>query len=234
MKTIILSVAAFAFLLLNAVAQQSDYSQLRTEAETQYAQGSYSRANELYSKVDKTRLSAAQVRWVEFRLADTSWRAQTATQTSDTTRLEQAQKQLEELIRVAEKEHDLVWAEAHESLGDLFWRRGQLNWGMSWPHYQQALDWWAGQRDIERARDRYLKIVFRAAQPPKADNDYFYTYYGNYIPLDVLENALKISTSANEKSHLNFLLAMTMRYAGGDYYTRYRVPDEFEEALKAG
>ena len=27
---------------------------------------------------------------------------------------------------------------------------------------------------------------------------------------------------------------MTMRYAGGDYYARYRVPDQFEDALKAG
>src|ERR1043165_9435173 len=85
MKTIILSVAAFAFLLFNAAAQQSDYSQLRTDAETQYAQGSYARANELYSKIDKSKLSAAELRWVVFRLADTSWRAQAATQTSDTT-----------------------------------------------------------------------------------------------------------------------------------------------------
>jgi uncharacterized protein YfaS (alpha-2-macroglobulin family)/tetratricopeptide (TPR) repeat protein len=235
MKTIILSVSAFAFLLFNAVAQQSDYSQLRSDAEMQYAQGSYARAHELYSKVDKTKLSPTEVRWVEFRLADTAWRAQAATQTSDTTVFEQAQKQLEELIRVAdnEKDRDLVWAEAHESFGDLFWRRAQLNWGTAWPHYQQALDWWAGQRDIERARDRYLKIVFRAAQPD-IDSYYVYTYYGNYIPVDVLENALKISVSANDKSHLNFLIAMTMRSVGGDYYARYRVPDEFEEALKAG
>src|ERR1051325_3244666 len=76
MKTIILSVAAFAFLLFNAVAQQSDYSQLRSEAETQYAQGSYARANELYSKVDKSKLNATEARWVEFRLADTASRAE--------------------------------------------------------------------------------------------------------------------------------------------------------------
>lgn len=237
MKTIVLSIFAFAFLLFNAAAQQSDYLQLRNEAETQYAQGSYSRAHEIYARVDKTKLSPADVRWVEFRLADTSWRASSSTQTSDTTPFEQAQKQLEELIRVSDKEtdRDLVWVEAHESLGDLFWRRNQFNWGAAWPHYQQALDWWAGQRDLERARDRYLKIVFRAAEPINVDNYYFYTSYGNYIPLDILENALKISTSANDKSHLNFLLAMTMRYTGGgDYYARYRVPDEFEDALKAG
>ena len=125
------------------------------------------------------------------------WRAQAATETADTTKFEQAQKQLEELIRANDKddERDLVWAEAHESLGDFFWtRRNQMNWGAAWPHYQQALDWWAGQREIERARDRYLKIVFKAAEPPRPDEYYYYTYYGNYIPLDILENALKIST----------------------------------------
>ncbi|HEX7330279.1 MAG TPA: MG2 domain-containing protein [Pyrinomonadaceae bacterium] len=235
MKTIILSIPVFAFLLFNAVAQQPDYSQLRNEAETQYAQGSYARANELYAKVDKTKLNASEARWVEFRLADTSWRAQAATETSDNTTYEQAKKQLEELIRVADKEtdRDLVWTEAHESLGDLFWtRRSDNDWGDAWPHYRAALDWWAGQRDINRARDRYLKIVFRAAHPPHANEYYHYTYYGNYIPLDILENALKISSSANETSYLNFLIAMTMRYAGGN--ERHRAPDYFEDALKAG
>jgi alpha-2-macroglobulin len=237
MKTIILSISAFTFLLFNAIAQQSDYAQLRNDAEAEYAQGSYSRANELYAKVDKTRLNPADLRWVEFRLADTTWRAQAATQTPDTTHFEQAQKQLEELIRVVEKEadRDPVWVEAHESLGDFFWtRRGQMNWSVAWPHYQQALDYWAGQRDLERARDRYLKIVFRAAHPPRADDYYFYTFNGNYIPLDILENALKISNTANDISHINFLIAMTMRYTGGDYTARYRVPDQFEDALKAG
>ena len=237
MKTIIISFSVFFFLLFNAVAQQPEYSQLRTEAEAQYTQGTYARANELYSKVDKTKLNAVESRWVEFRLADTSWRAQAATQTSDNTRFEQAQKQLEELIRFADKDvdRDLVWAEAHESLGDLLWtRRGHMNWGAAWPHYQQALDWWAGQRELDRARDRYLKIVFRAAHPPRADEYYVYTYHGNYIPLDILENALKISATANDTAHLNFLIAMTMRYTGGDAAGRQRVPDQFEDALKAG
>ena len=97
-----------------------------------------------------------------------------------------------------------------------------------------ALDWWAGQREIEPARARYLKIVFKAAEPARQDEYYYYTYYGNYIPLDILENALKISTSENEQAHLHFLIAMTMRYTGGDWETRQRVPDEFEAALKAG
>ena len=106
MKIIIISFTVIGFLIFNAVAQQPDYAQLRAEAEAQYAQGSYARAKDLYAKVDKTKLSPTDSRWVEFRLADTSWRAQAATQTSDTTPFEQAQKQLEELIRVADKDVD--------------------------------------------------------------------------------------------------------------------------------
>ena len=237
MKTII-SITLLAFLyFLPTSAQQADYAKLKSEAEQFYASGSYARANEVYGKVDKTKLVPAEVRWVEFRLADTSWRAQAATQTSDNTIFELAQKQLEELIRVNDKdnERDLVWAEAHESLGDFFWTRtNQMNWGAGWPHYQLALDWWAGQREIDQARQRYLKIVFKAAEPPHPNEYYYYTYYGNYIQLDTLENALRISTTENEKTHLHFLIAMTMRYMGGDWETRQRVPEEFEAALKAG
>ncbi|MDX6306016.1 MAG: alpha-2-macroglobulin [Blastocatellia bacterium] len=218
-------------------AQQPDYPQAKAKAEQEYAAGSYARAYDLYAKVDKTGLLAAEVRWVDFRLADTLWRAQASTATADPTKFEQSQKQLEELIRANDKEdpRDLVWAESQESLADFFWtRRDQMNWGMAWPHYQPALDWWAGQSDIERARSRYLKIVFKAAEPPRANQYYFYTYYGNYIPLDILENALKISAQENDQVHLHFLIAMTMRATGGDWEARERVPDEFEAALKGG
>ncbi|HEV7681175.1 MAG TPA: MG2 domain-containing protein [Pyrinomonadaceae bacterium] len=237
MKTII-SIALLAFLyFLPTTAPQADYAKLKAEAEQAYAAGSYARANEAYSKIDKQGLSPAEARWVEFRLADTLWRAQAGTQTSDTTKFEQAQKQLEELIRVNDKEdeRDLVWAEAHESLGDFFWTRAnQMNWGGGWTHYQPALDWWAGQREIDLARQRYLRIVFKAADPPHPNEYYYYTYYGNYIPLDILENALKISTTEGEQTQLHFLIAMTMRYASGDMETRQRVPEEFDAALKAG
>ncbi|HKR58208.1 MAG TPA: MG2 domain-containing protein, partial [Pyrinomonadaceae bacterium] len=236
MKTII-SLAAFLFLLFQGLAQQVNYPQQKADAERAYSEGSYARANQIYSQVNKTPLPEAEARWVEFRIADTLWRAQSATETADNTKYEEAQKQLGELIRVKEKEEDrdLVWAEAHESLGDFFWlRRDQNNWGGGWPHYQLALDWWAGQRDIQQARDRYLRIVFKAADAPKNNNYYYYTYYGNYIPLPILENALKISESESEKTHLHFLIAMTLRNSAGDWESRDRVSDEFEVALKAG
>ena len=237
MKTIIFSVAVFSFLLFNAVAQQSDYSQLKAAAEKEYAQKSYARAHEIYAGIDKSKLTATEIRWVEFRLADTSLRSTLSTTVFDASKLDQPRKELEELIRAADKDvdRDLVWAEAHETLGDSFWIHGITNWPASWPHYQQALDWWAGQRDLDLARARYLAIIFRAAEPPGIHDSYFYTYYGNTIPLNLLENALKISTTANDRSHVNYLIAMTMRYTNaGDIGMRQRVPDYFEDALTAG
>ena len=97
MKTII-SIALFGFLyLLPSTAQQNDYAKLKSDAEQFYASGSYARANDVDSKLDQSGLSPAEARWVDFRIADTSWRAQAATEISDTTRFDQAQKQLEEL-----------------------------------------------------------------------------------------------------------------------------------------
>ena len=189
-KTTILLALLIPISILKITAQQTEYSQIKAEAEKLYASGSYARPHELYKSVDKTGLSTADARWVDFRVADTMWRSQNATQTADSTKFDEAQKQLEELIRVADQEtadkesyRDVIWSEAHESLGDLFWtRRSQPNWGGAWPHYQQALDWWAGQRNLDQARERYLKIIFKAAQPPNPNDYYFYTYYGNYIP----------------------------------------------------
>src|SRR5262245_50345265 len=234
MKTLI-SIAAFSLILLNLLSQQKDYSQLKAEGEAKYSQGSYAKANEIYASIDRSKLPESDVRWVELRIADTMWRAQAATATPDTSRFEQAEKQLEELIRSHDKDEDrdLVWAEAHESLGDFFFtRRNNVNWGAAWPHYQLALDWWAGQRELDVARDRYLKIVFKASDT--SSDSYYYAYYGNYIPLNILENARKITVSQNQRAHLSFLIAMAIRNTGADWETRQQVPDEFEEALKLG
>ena len=237
MKTIISIAITLSILLLNSFSQQADYSRLKAEAEAQYAQASFSRAYEIYSGIDKSGLGPADVRWVEFRIADTKWRAQAATQTADPTKFEESQKQLTELIRVAdgETDRDLVWAESHESLGDFFWTRtSDMNWNSAWPHYEKSLDWWAGQQQVEIARKRYLGIIFKAAEPPRPNEYYYYTSYGNYIPLNLLENALKVSITQNDKAHLNFLIAMTMRYTGASWAARQQTPDYFEDALTAG
>jgi alpha-2-macroglobulin len=234
---------AIVFALLCAVglasihAQQSDYQAIKAEAERYYADASYGKAREVYLKAVALNLSPAESRWVEFRLADTLWRLQAATNTADSTRYDEARRQLDALVRdiVRVEDRDRVWVEVHESLGDFWWMRNDSrNWHQGWQSYQQALDWWSGSADIETARDRYLKIVWKTSKPSWNEAYYYYGYYGNYLPLEILDNAMKIAQSEGDRAHLHYLIAMTLRAQGGDWERRQRVPEEFEAAIKAG
>ncbi len=221
----------------SASSPPSEYETNKMDAEKSYAEGSFARANAIYSKVDVSQLPNEEARWVAFRIADTQWRSQTATDNPDTTKLDEARADLDRQIRdlTREDQHDRVWAEVEESLGDSSWtRRNYSNWGEAWPHYQAALDWWAGAPDIELARQRYLAMVWRMAKPPGVQRDYYYGYWGNYVPLEVLDNALKIAQSDNDKAHAHYLIAMTLRNQGGSERDRARVPEEFEGAIAPG
>ncbi|HVG39152.1 MAG TPA: hypothetical protein VM870_07690, partial [Pyrinomonadaceae bacterium] len=239
MKIIITFAIALALLpmILLQAQQQPGYEGLKAEAERFYREGSYERAREIYVRAKNLQLPPAEARWVEFRLADTLWRAQAATETADSTKYDQAREALEALVRDVKREEDRdrVWAEAQESLGDFWWaRRNNQNWGAAWPFYQSALDWWGGAREVELARERYLSIVWTVAQPPRVEPYYYYGYYGNYVPLQILENALRIAASAEDKARAHYLIAMTLRAQGGDWEARERIPEEFEAALKMG
>src|SRR2546421_9613748 len=131
-----------------------EYGQIKTDAEKLYAEGSFALAHDAYAKAGSLDLPIAEERWLKFRLGDTQWRSQAATQSADTTKLDDARKQLEGLIRDISRveDHDRVWAEVQESLADYFWtRRNNNNWSEAWPHYQSALDWWARARDLRLA-----------------------------------------------------------------------------------
>ncbi len=221
--------------LTTLLAQQMDPTEIQKEAERYYREGSYARAYELYQKLDPSKLPADQIRWLKFKLADSLWRSEASTQSPDTTNIDKARQQLEQLVRdvVREDERDQLWAEVQESLGDSYWEaQFARNWGQALPYYDKALDWWAGSDQIELARDRYLKIVWTMAAPPRVEPYYYYGYYGNTISLPVLENVLKIATKDSDRAHAHYLIAMTLRYQSGDMSAR--VPREFEEALKAG
>jgi uncharacterized protein YfaS (alpha-2-macroglobulin family) len=223
-----------ALSLFSSHAQPTDYEKLKTEAEKFYSEKSFSKARELYTQAKELKLSAQETRWVAFRLADTLWRAQAATQTADSTRYDEARQQLEALIRDIQRteDRDTVWAEAQESLGDFWWtRKDSQNWYQGWQFYQQALDYWAGSSELDLARARYLKIVWQMSRSQWAEH-YYYGYYGT-APLEVVENALRIAQSANDKAHAHYLVAMTLRNQGS-WEQRERVPEEFEAALGQG
>ncbi len=218
------------------LAQASDYGSTKAEAERLVAEGSYARARVVYERAHDIEHPPSEDRWIAFRLADLQWRSESATDTSDTSKMEAARKQLETLAGDVEREddRDRVWAEANESLGDYWWvRRNTRNWSQAWQYYQKALDWWAGARDVDLARTRYLAIIWRAAEPPGRPSFEQYGSYGPTLPTDALENALTVAQSEGDKARAHYLIAMTLQQSG-DLSQMARIPEEYEAALKAG
>ena len=237
MKVPVIAVLAWLAACTLYAATPPDYDAAKAGAEKLFADGSYARAHEAYQAIDTTNLPPAERRWVEFRVADTEWRAEAGTQSSDTTRLDDARHRLEVLVRdvTRDEDRDRIWAEVQESLGDFFWTRRNRggNWSEAWPHYEKALDWWAGAADIDLARQRYLAIVWHATTQPGMRNR-FYGYWLNNVPLAVLDNAARIARTAEDKAHAHYLVASFIRTQSGDWEQRARVPEEYEAAIAGG
>jgi len=234
-----LVVAAFLSIACQIFAAEppANYAAQKAEAERLVAEKSFAKANEIYRAVNVTNLPPAEQRWVLFRRADTLWRSEASTQRADNTKFNNARQELNVLVRDVqrEEEKDRTWVEAQESIADSYWLpRNQRGWHAAWQYYQPALDWWAGQRATDEARQRYLDIVWRAAKPPGMEPYYRYGSYGNALPLNILENVLKIAVTENDRAHAHYLLAASFQYHGGDWESRARVPEHFEAALKPG
>lgn len=221
--------ALLALVVLAAVPPNDARSR---DAERFVREGSFKLALEAYRKIDKASLPDDEKRWVEFRLADLLWRS--APEGDDSTPFAEASRALENLLRddKGQEIRDRVWAEAQESLGDLSWMpRQRRNWGMAWERYNAALDWWAGSRDVEEARARYLAIVFKAV-----DNNaegYPYGYYANNISLEILENAAEIATTPSDKARASYLIATRLAQQR-DAESVERARKSFEAAIAAG
>src|SRR6266446_9625124 len=108
MSLITFLLALLAFLPAPADAPQApaQYEALKGNAEESYAEKSFHRAHELYAQAGKLELPASDRRWVEFRLADTTWRSETASPSADPTVRDKARAALEELIRKSGDDHD--------------------------------------------------------------------------------------------------------------------------------
>jgi uncharacterized protein YfaS (alpha-2-macroglobulin family) len=212
-----------------------DLATLRAEAERLLADGSYARANEIYARALPLAAGTPDERWVRFRLADTRWRALAGTEQADPSGLEAAQRELEGLVRDVRRddEKDRVWAEVHESLGDLHWTtRWRQDWGQAWPSYDKALQWWGGSSELELARERYLGIVWRTAAPAGLRG----WEYGSWVhtPDPVIENAIRVAEDLDDRARAHVLRAITLQNRGGNLSTVVRVAREFEAALEGG
>jgi hypothetical protein len=208
-------------------------------AEALYAEGSFSLAHDLYAELRASQPPPPDVdaRFVELRYADTMWRAQAGSATSDPSIFEQARSLLEALAPAdaREEDRDDTWADAHESLGDFFWtRRETRNWEQAWSHYGPAFEHWAGSADVDPARERYLGIIRRAATAPGVEAWQYGNWYAPSFPVAVLENGLKIADNDRDRAHLSYLLAMSLRGSASDRRTHRRTHEAFEAAIAPG
>lgn len=218
-----------------APAEARGYEALKARAEAFFAEGSFQKCNEVYAEASPLELPPADARWVRFRLADTLWRSQAATETADDTPYERARRELEALAGEVQRpeDRDQVWAEVQESLGDYCWRSPRSrDWQSGWQHYQGALEWWGWSADLATARVRYLAIVRKAVQPPGQEDWGDYWWYAQ-VPVNVLDNALKVSETPDDIAFAHFVLAMALRHHS-TFAAQQRVPVEFEGALQAG
>ena len=223
-KISVLAVVAVIGLLAAAGAvppQESGraYDAIRAEAEKHYAEKSFSRANALYEEAKKLKLSDEEARWVKFRIADTTWRADAASADRDPSKREAARQALEELTKAG----DWIAAEANESLGDFHATHPQMSNYQAQRYYEAALDWWAGSDDLPRARRRYLAIVWRIAEHP----------YRNAIARQVLVNAVKIAETPQDRARAQFLLATQLANERTAVSVE-RALELFEEIVRAG
>jgi len=204
-------------------------------AEKLYSDGSYELARRAFEELCAGLTAPADQRWCAFRVADSTWRALNASQSSDSSETERAQRELDALVRdvTLEAEQDATWALVHESLGDSYWtRRDSNDWGRAWPHYQAALSYWARSTDLETARRRYLDIVFRTATPSGVEGWRCGAWI--YTPDELLQGAARIATTPEDRARVHLLRATTLQRRGGDWRSRASIAREFESALELG
>src|SRR5258708_36771066 len=190
----LLALVAFLPAPADAPRAPAQYEALKGKAEESYAEKSFHRAHELYEQAGKVGLPAADRGWVEFRLADTTWRGEASSPSEDPTVRDEVRATLEELIRKRGDDHDRVWAEANESLGDFEASRPYgRNDNAEQQYWTAALAWWEGSDDLPLARKRYLNIIWRFSD-------------AYLVPQELLVKALSIAESANDRAHARLLL----------------------------
>lgn len=205
------------------------------KAEAEFAAGSYARAQALYAELATFELSPAQRPWVEFRLADTRWRSAAQSNDPDTSELNQALAALRAQLARYERpeQRDELYAEIQEALGDAAWRERNQDWSAGQP-YGEALAWWARSSDLEKARARYLGIVWKASLPPWRERSFGHSYFPTILPIEVLANALEIAESEPDRARAHFLLGRAWMNQGGDRRAALRVESELGAVLELG
>ncbi len=165
----------------------------------------------------------------QFRDLDRTWRNAPATLEQPWVRrlVISALSSLAETLAVPGGRPPRLWAEVHESLGDYYLTRAADRVTALW-HFEKALAWWGGSREIEPARERYLNIVWRLSTE-SGDAETVYPL----VPMRLLENARALAETPEERARVHLLLARAYRRLPGRLQQPERIRAEFEHALAA-
>jgi uncharacterized protein YfaS (alpha-2-macroglobulin family) len=232
----------FLWIVSFPLSAETLFSKSKTSAEKLFSEKSFSKTQKIYESFFKQKLSEEEhlssddERWLKFRVADCSWRSAAATNSQDSTIFDQAFQTLDALSRTSRPEDkDRTWAEVEESLGDFYWtRKNTTNAPAAWPHYNNALDFWAGNKNLDLARERYLRIVWTLEKSSWEDSYYRYGYHDNGLPAKILQNALKIVQTDEDKAHASYLLTTTLASSARDWSHREHMLEAFQNVLNLG
>lgn len=219
------------------------------EAQALVAKGSYRQALAIYDAYrEATGLTPQEHDTLTFLRADATWRDLATTEQTDP-QLIQAQRDV--LIDLAERlKKDAptprppeLWAQVEESLGDSYRLTNTLRvQGEAWPHYQQALDWWAGSTDVATARGHYLDIIFRALLdqerlPGQRTSAIYSGWPVVIVPPAYLDKALTLTDDETDllRLHLKLGQALQERGTGISYAapSQRRQPDRAHAGTRA-
>ena len=213
-------------------SQGGDWQALARQAEAHFTQGSFEKAHSGFEEALGLAEQAGQagashtddLHWLRFRSADALLRSLSSTRNRDSSKLDAAHKQLMEMAPMETPVHErnLVWAEVHEALGDHHLQTRRV-WGLgsSQSHYQAALDFWAASSDLDVARERWLSILWKMGWPSWSEGDGSYGQRNQWLPMEWLEQGLKIANTDEDRARLQFMIARTcMQQGNGPWWDR--------------
>ncbi|MCK5178420.1 MAG: hypothetical protein KAR32_02740 [Candidatus Omnitrophica bacterium] len=174
--------------------------QLREEKSFRLAAGKYK------AILDSGDLGPEAQREVRFKFADSIWR------THEQVRYEEAAKFLKELIGSDEK--DRWWAEASESLADHYLKVNRYQYRQVVKmYYENARDFWAGSKDIDLARGRFIAATFKLGD---YINSTWGWHYSDIKPLGVTREMVVVPGQPPRRSGLAVLYKDILKIVKSD------------------
>jgi hypothetical protein len=204
------SLLSFSFFLkfssLASAQEAEEYYIITDRAQKLYAKQEFQSSYQYYKAAERIKgLSALNYRLIRFHLADSLWRASIK---KDPELAHRAVKRLSLLVLKIEKYgKDALYPEIKESIGDYLWLQKNAQWQRAWQAYSQALLWWLDEELHPDRKKRFFNIVNKIANPPWAPETAGYGDFGNLISEEILDRALTLATTAEERSQLLYYLA---------------------------